>query len=121
MLFKNARAQQGGGFKNMHVAGQGVVRVANGMLRKMPLERGYHAQARVFVGCGIVEHAVQQSQLVALFFNPLHGFGNFVQMRRAGGKYDGLFEAAQNADKGLVGNIGRRNFEHVHKIIEKMC
>ena len=90
------------------------------MLRKMPLEGGYHAQGRIFVGSGIVEYAVQQGKLVAFFFNPLYGFGNLVQMRRAGGENDGLFEITKNADKGLVGDIGRRNLEHVHEVVEKM-
>ena len=72
---------------------------------EVAFERGDHAQSGVFVRSGIVEHAVQQGQFVALGLNPLHGLGNFVQVRRARRKNDGLAEITKDADKGLVGDI----------------
>ena len=41
-------------------------------------------------------------------------------MGRARGEQDGLAEIAENADEGLVGDIGRGNLEHVHEVVEEM-
>ena len=77
------------------------------------------AKSCVGVICWIIQHTVQKRQRVACIFNPFDRFGDLMQISRSGGKEDGFLIAAENTDKGLIGDIRGRDFEDIHQIIEK--
>ena len=119
MLFKNPRAEQGGDFKHLHIVGQGVIGIADHVLREVADERRDHAERGVFVHRGIVQHAVQQGQRVALGFDPAHGLGDFGKAGRAGGQDDRLVEIAHEFDEGPVRDVRGGNLEDVHHVVEE--
>ena len=103
----------------MHVVRQGVVRVADCQVGIVALQGRNHAEACVLVHGGVVEDAVQERELVALGLDPFHGLGHLVQGGGAGGEDDGLAEAAEELDEGLVGDVGGGNLEDVHQRVEE--
>ena len=79
-----------------------------------------HAERGVFIHRGVIQHAVEQGQRVALGFNPAHGLGYFGKACRAGGHDDGLFEVAHEFDEGAVREIRGGDLEHVHHVVEEL-
>lgn len=59
VLFKDLRAEQGGDFQHLHVVGQGVIGVADDVLREMADEGRDHAERGVFIHRGVIQHAVE--------------------------------------------------------------
>ena len=112
MFFKDLCAEQGGDFQHLHVVGQGVVGVADDVLREMADEGRDHAERGVFIHRGVIQHAMEQGQRIALGFNPAHGLGDFSKAGRPGGHDDGLLE-------GAVREVRRGDFEYVHHVVEE--
>ena len=119
MLFKDLRTEQGGNFQHLHIVGQGVVGVADDVLREMADEGRDHAERGVFVHRGVIQHAVEQGQRIALGFNPAHGLGYFSKAGRPGGHDDGLLEVAHEFNEGAVREVRRGDFEHIHHVVEE--